>query len=156
MGEPGQDGSSSSGNHPTSALSGGTSAKPTPANNVGGGAGWGDKGFVKGGSDATPHEGLGHVAVCVDHSLTHIKRLCIDRLTNTCPILAAGFRRTTLVPVSETSSVSRSRRPAMPGYVAWVGVGEACIWRRKFVSDGWFAWMMSLMRIACRVHGQGR
>jgi len=62
MGEPGQDGSNSSGNHPTSALSGGTSAKPTPANNVGGGAGWGDKGFVKGGSDAAPHEGLGHVA----------------------------------------------------------------------------------------------
>ncbi|CAL5868318.1 uncharacterized protein PFLUO_LOCUS2542 [Penicillium psychrofluorescens] len=65
--EPGQDGSNSSSNHPTSALSGGTSAKPTPANNVGGGAGIGDKGFLKGGSDkggsdGAPHEGLGHVA----------------------------------------------------------------------------------------------
>lgn len=73
MGEPGQDGSNSSGNHPTSALSGGTSAKPTPANNVGGGSGLGDKGFSKGGSDGGPSEGLGHVAVCVDHSLPHTK-----------------------------------------------------------------------------------
>ncbi|KAJ5613023.1 hypothetical protein N7510_006217 [Penicillium lagena] len=62
MGEPDQDGSSSSANHPTTATSGGTSAKPTPANNVGGGSGWGDKGFSKGGSDAVPREGLGHVA----------------------------------------------------------------------------------------------
>lgn len=78
--EPGQDGSNSSSNHPTSALSGGTSAKPTPANNVGGGAGIGDKGFLKGGSDkggsdGAPHEGLGHVAVCIHHPLPHIKRI---------------------------------------------------------------------------------
>ncbi|KAJ5826116.1 hypothetical protein N7474_003254 [Penicillium riverlandense] len=66
MSQSGQDGANSSGNHPTSGIAGGTSAKPTPANNVGGGAGWGDKGFFKGGSDqqgtGAPHEGLGHVA----------------------------------------------------------------------------------------------
>ncbi|EAW06643.1 uncharacterized protein ACLA_083380 [Aspergillus clavatus NRRL 1] len=45
-------------NHRTSSTSGGASAVPTPANNSGGGRGWGDKGFFKGGS-----EGPGHVAV---------------------------------------------------------------------------------------------
>jgi hypothetical protein len=29
---------------------GGASAKPTPANNAGGGSGWGDQGFIKGGT----------------------------------------------------------------------------------------------------------
>lgn len=51
-------------NHPVTAVSGGASAEPTPANNVGGGAGWGDKVFHKGGSDSEPiNEGQGHVAV---------------------------------------------------------------------------------------------
>lgn len=52
-------------NHPTTAVpGGGASAEPTPANNVGGGAGWGDKAFPKGGTDEkSGHEGTGHVAV---------------------------------------------------------------------------------------------
>lgn len=51
-------------NHPTTSVAGGASAEPTPANNVGGGAGWGDKAFPKGGTDkGVGHEGAGHVAV---------------------------------------------------------------------------------------------
>lgn len=49
---------SSRGNHPRTSTLGGASAVPTPANNTGGGTGWGDKGFFKGGS-----QGTGHVAV---------------------------------------------------------------------------------------------
>ncbi|RJE19811.1 hypothetical protein PHISCL_07863 [Aspergillus sclerotialis] len=45
------------GNHPRTSTEGGASAYPTPANNVGGGSGWGDKGFFKGGSDG---QGPGH------------------------------------------------------------------------------------------------
>ncbi|KAJ5398471.1 FAD dependent oxidoreductase [Penicillium sp. CMV-2018d] len=56
------DGGSSSANHPTTATSGGASTKPTPANNTGGGSGWGDPGFAKGGTTETPDTGLGHVA----------------------------------------------------------------------------------------------
>ncbi|KAJ5244948.1 FAD dependent oxidoreductase [Penicillium chrysogenum] len=56
------DGPNSSTNHPTTATSGGASAKPTPANNAGGGSGWGDPGFVKGGTTKTADTGLGHVA----------------------------------------------------------------------------------------------
>ncbi|KAL4985152.1 hypothetical protein BDW68DRAFT_180000 [Aspergillus falconensis] len=37
-----------SGNQPTTSTLGGASAYPTPANNAGGGAGWGDSGFFKG------------------------------------------------------------------------------------------------------------
>ncbi|KAL5340569.1 hypothetical protein BJX70DRAFT_101056 [Aspergillus crustosus] len=37
------------GNQPSSAVQGGASAYPTPANNSGGGSGWGDSGFIKGG-----------------------------------------------------------------------------------------------------------
>ncbi|RMJ23508.1 hypothetical protein PHISP_05630 [Aspergillus sp. HF37] len=37
-------------NRPTTTTEGGASAVPTPANNVGGGSGWGDEGFWKGGS----------------------------------------------------------------------------------------------------------
>ncbi|KAL1970061.1 hypothetical protein VTN77DRAFT_6466 [Rasamsonia byssochlamydoides] len=50
------------GNHPTAATAGGASAIPTPANNAGGGKGWGDKGFRKGGGTGspTPSQGLGH------------------------------------------------------------------------------------------------
>ncbi|KGO69304.1 hypothetical protein PITC_095030 [Penicillium italicum] len=55
------DGHNSSANHPTAATSGGASAKPTPANNTGGGSGWGDPGFVKGGTTETADTGLGHV-----------------------------------------------------------------------------------------------
>ncbi|KAJ5283492.1 FAD dependent oxidoreductase [Penicillium chrysogenum] len=56
------DGPNSSTNHPTTAISGGASAKPTPANNAGGGSGWGDPGFVKGGTTKASDTGLGHVA----------------------------------------------------------------------------------------------
>ncbi|KAI9370610.1 hypothetical protein BJX61DRAFT_514855 [Aspergillus egyptiacus] len=42
-------GSTPSGNQPTTSTRGGASAQPTPANNSGGGAGWGDSGFIKGG-----------------------------------------------------------------------------------------------------------
>lgn len=53
-------------NHPTTAVEGGASAEPTPANNVGGGAGWGDKAFRKGGSSYEAPEGPGHVPVRAD------------------------------------------------------------------------------------------
>ncbi|KAL4867073.1 hypothetical protein BDV12DRAFT_171916 [Aspergillus spectabilis] len=42
-------GATPSGNQPTTSTRGGASAYPTPANNSGGGAGWGDSGFIKGG-----------------------------------------------------------------------------------------------------------
>ncbi|KAL4758745.1 uncharacterized protein BDW70DRAFT_90410 [Aspergillus foveolatus] len=42
-------GMSSSDNQPTTSTRGGASAHPTPANNSGGGAGWGDSGLLKGG-----------------------------------------------------------------------------------------------------------
>ncbi|KAL5049380.1 hypothetical protein BDW71DRAFT_204645 [Aspergillus fruticulosus] len=42
-------GMSSSDNQPTTSTRGGASAHPTPANNSGGGSGWGDSGFLKGG-----------------------------------------------------------------------------------------------------------
>ncbi|KAJ6027975.1 hypothetical protein N7540_003551 [Penicillium herquei] len=53
-------------NQPTNIVTGGTSATPTPANNVGGGSGWGDPGFKKGGTsshrdDDEPRQGYGHV-----------------------------------------------------------------------------------------------
>lgn len=51
---------SSRGNHPRTSTLGGASSVPTPANNTGGGTGWGDPGFFKGGS-----QGSGHVAVCL-------------------------------------------------------------------------------------------
>ncbi|KAF7117951.1 hypothetical protein CNMCM5793_007301 [Aspergillus hiratsukae] len=49
-------------NHERTSTQGGASAKPTPANNAGGGTGWGDKGFFKGGSSKGSTEGPGHVA----------------------------------------------------------------------------------------------
>ncbi len=42
-------GATPSGNQPTTTTRGGASAQPTPANNAGGGSGWGDSGFIKGG-----------------------------------------------------------------------------------------------------------
>ncbi|RDW92794.1 uncharacterized protein DSM5745_00116 [Aspergillus mulundensis] len=42
-------GTTSSDNQPTTSTRGGASAYPTPANNSGGGAGWGDSGLLKGG-----------------------------------------------------------------------------------------------------------
>ncbi|KAF7591128.1 hypothetical protein BBP40_001967 [Aspergillus hancockii] len=45
--------------HPAAGTRGGASAEPTPANNVGGGRGWGDPGFLKGG---TNDEGTGHIS----------------------------------------------------------------------------------------------
>ncbi|KAL4935876.1 hypothetical protein BDV06DRAFT_206046 [Aspergillus oleicola] len=42
-------GATPSGNQPTTSTRGGASAYPTPANNTGGGAGWGDSGILKGG-----------------------------------------------------------------------------------------------------------
>ncbi|KAJ5982052.1 hypothetical protein N7451_012152 [Penicillium sp. IBT 35674x] len=56
------EGANSSTNHPTAATSGGASAKPTPANNAGGRSGWGDPGFIKGGTTDRTDTGLGHVA----------------------------------------------------------------------------------------------
>lgn len=47
------------GNHPRTSTHGGASAFPTPANNAGGGRGWGDKGFWKGGTDGG-QQGAGH------------------------------------------------------------------------------------------------
>ncbi|KAJ5327927.1 hypothetical protein N7541_009034 [Penicillium brevicompactum] len=43
-------------NHQTTSVAGGTSATPTPANNVGGGTGWGDRLWMGG-----KEQGLGHV-----------------------------------------------------------------------------------------------
>lgn len=43
------------GNHPRTSTLGGASAVPTAANNSGGGTGWGDKGFFKGGSHESGH-----------------------------------------------------------------------------------------------------
>lgn len=51
-------GSDSSNNRQTTAVEGGTSATPTPANNVGGGQGWGDRLWNEG-----SNEGLGHTDV---------------------------------------------------------------------------------------------
>ncbi|KAJ9268882.1 hypothetical protein DTO212C5_5083 [Paecilomyces variotii] len=52
-------------NHPTTGSRGGASAIPTPANNTGGGSGWGDKGMKKGGGGGAGGvnlggEGIGH------------------------------------------------------------------------------------------------
>ncbi|KAL4915651.1 hypothetical protein BDW62DRAFT_203411 [Aspergillus aurantiobrunneus] len=44
-------GATPSGNQPTTSTRGGASAFPTPANNTGGGSGWGDSGLLKGGLD---------------------------------------------------------------------------------------------------------
>lgn len=52
-------GEDSSFNHQTTAVAGGSSAQPTPANNVGGGQGWGDRLWLGG-----KEEGLGHKVVC--------------------------------------------------------------------------------------------
>lgn len=56
------------GNHPITASIGGASAVPTPANNIGGGTGWGDEGFTKGGGsgsggESVGSEGMGHTPV---------------------------------------------------------------------------------------------
>ncbi|KAJ5796375.1 uncharacterized protein N7518_004915 [Penicillium psychrosexuale] len=48
-------GSDSTPNRPTTAVAGGSSAEPTPANDVGGGKGWGDRLWLGG-----KNEGLGH------------------------------------------------------------------------------------------------
>lgn len=57
--------SSGRNNHPVSSVpEGGASTEPTPANNVGGGAGLGDEAFRKGGSDGKAMtDGRGHVSV---------------------------------------------------------------------------------------------
>lgn len=54
---------SNGGNHPNSATRGGASAYPTPANNTGGGRGWGDHGMKAGGghSPETIYHGHGEV-----------------------------------------------------------------------------------------------
>ncbi|KAJ5759457.1 hypothetical protein N7520_006613 [Penicillium odoratum] len=47
----------------TSSVQGGTGATPTPANNVGGGADWGDQGLQGDSHDPNePRQGFGHVA----------------------------------------------------------------------------------------------
>ncbi|CAG7931521.1 unnamed protein product [Penicillium olsonii] len=48
-------GHDSSPNHQTTSVAGGTSATPTPANNVGGGAGWGDRMWMGGKEQGTGH-----------------------------------------------------------------------------------------------------
>lgn len=73
------DGQSSSLNHPTTATTGGASGKPSPANNVGGGTGWGDKGFTKGGINQA--EGEGHIAVCDVMPLNNHPKTQIIKLT---------------------------------------------------------------------------
>lgn len=52
-------------NHTTTSVAGGSSAEPTPANNVGGGSGWGDPSFQKGGvgEDNEYRQGPGHMDV---------------------------------------------------------------------------------------------
>jgi hypothetical protein len=52
-------GKETGGNHPRTSTSGGTSAVSTPANNVDGGSGMGDKGFTKGGSKDVESKGQG-------------------------------------------------------------------------------------------------
>lgn len=74
------DGPNSSANHPTTATSGGTSAKPIPANHAGGGSGWGDPGFVKGETTETADTALGHVSVC-----DSIRTSCIDTDASSYP-----------------------------------------------------------------------
>lgn len=51
-------------NHPATSVAGGTSATPTPANNVDGGAGWGDNGSH---DPEEPRQGFGHVAVRIHY-----------------------------------------------------------------------------------------
>ncbi|KAB8249759.1 hypothetical protein F9C07_2126779 [Aspergillus flavus] len=53
--------------HPSGGTRGGASVEPTPANNVGGGRGWGDSGFFKGG---TGGEGTGHISDKIKTSLS--------------------------------------------------------------------------------------
>ncbi|KAJ5983887.1 hypothetical protein N7481_005986 [Penicillium waksmanii] len=48
-------------NRPPTNVAGGTGTTPTPANNIGGGAGWGDRSFHKGGMNDVPNEGKGHI-----------------------------------------------------------------------------------------------
>ncbi|RAL17350.1 uncharacterized protein BO97DRAFT_401987 [Aspergillus homomorphus CBS 101889] len=48
----------SNSNRLPSATSGGASAEPTPANNAGGGSGWGDAGHPKGGMDGVSSDVL--------------------------------------------------------------------------------------------------
>lgn len=50
-------------------VAGGTGTTPTPANNVGGGSGWGDRSFRKGGMGDVVNQGPGHVDV--SEPLTH-------------------------------------------------------------------------------------
>lgn len=50
-------------NRPPTHVAGGTGTTPTPANNIGGGAGWGDRSFRKGGMNDVYNEGKGHVDV---------------------------------------------------------------------------------------------
>lgn len=52
------------GNHPVSSTIGGASSVPTAANNVGGGKGWGDSGFRKGGlGNQEPHVRLSSLLI---------------------------------------------------------------------------------------------
>lgn len=75
--------SDSSPNRQTTAVAGGSSAKPTPANNVGGGEGWGDRLWLGG-----KEEGLGHAAVRVlvlpvhRHSIRQFGLILISQATN--------------------------------------------------------------------------
>lgn len=62
------------------AVSGGSSAVPTPANRDNNAA-WGDRVFRKGGSENEPiNQGLGHVHVCaarLNRNKLHMKLTCL-------------------------------------------------------------------------------
>lgn len=86
---------SSRGNHPRTSTLGGASAVPTPANNTGGGTGWGDKGFFKGGS-----QGTGHVAVSSPlsvypnpQSINNRERKDTNKTDGTAPQRSSNLRR---------------------------------------------------------------
>ena len=76
---------SSAHNKTTTSVAGGASAESTPANNVGGGSGWGDVGFPKGGTDGEYREyreGRGHVDVRIAVMLDAQMR--IKMVTDAC------------------------------------------------------------------------
>lgn len=64
-------------NHQTTSVAGGTSATPTPANNVGGGTGWGDRLWMGG-----KEQGLGHVDVRHSNSEYHVKQNTLTTISS--------------------------------------------------------------------------
>lgn len=106
----------SASNHPTTGARGGASAVPTPANNTGGGSGWGDEGLKKGGGSGAEGvnlggEGIGHHQVgrvfSEDACINYIPFSRSDMML-TLPF--SDGRHPTLLHHSETSSDSRIRK----------------------------------------------